>query len=52
MRKFLYATTATAIVLGLPYDMPVRVPVVKLDVKRFAALEGDYKTADGGMLKH
>ena len=40
----------TAIVLGLPYDLPVSGTVVKLDVTQIAALEGEYKTADGKTL--
>lgn len=40
----------TAIVLGLPYDLPVTGTVVKLDATQLAALEGEYKTADGKIL--
>jgi CubicO group peptidase (beta-lactamase class C family) len=40
----------TAIALGLPYDLPVRGTVVKLTDQQKAALEGEYKTADGKIL--
>ena len=40
----------TAIVLGLPYDMPVRGKVVKLSAEQLARLEGDYQMADGKRL--
>ena len=40
----------TAIVLGTPYDLPMRGRVVKLDAAQIARLEGDYETADGALL--
>lgn len=39
-----------AIVLGTPYDMPVRGKVIKLTVAQAEPLVGDYKMADGEML--
>lgn len=41
----------TAVVFGKPYDLPVRGAVAALDAAQFAALTGDYKTADGRVLK-
>jgi len=40
----------SSIVLGTPYDMPVRGKVIKLTAEQTAVLEGDYKTADGKLL--
>ena len=40
----------SAIVLGLPYDMPISGKVVKLTAEQAAKLEGDYKMADGAVL--
>lgn len=40
----------SAIVLGLPYDMPISGKVVKLSAEQIAKLEGDYKMADGTVL--
>lgn len=40
----------TAIVLGRPFDMPVRGEVVELDAGQIAALTGDYVTAEGKTL--
>ena len=39
-----------SIVLGTPYDMPVRGTVIKLTTEQIAALEGEYKMADGKIL--
>ena len=44
------ARDVTAIVLGKPYDMPVRGQVVSLSQEEFAKLEGEYKTPDGRQL--
>lgn len=41
----------TAVVFGKPYDLPVRGRLATLDAAQFAALVGDYKTADGKTLK-
>jgi CubicO group peptidase (beta-lactamase class C family) len=41
----------TAIVFGKPYDLPVRGKLATLTAEQFAALVGDYKTADGRILK-
>lgn len=40
----------SAIILGTPYDMPVRGNVIKLTAEQIAKLEGDYKMADGKLL--
>lgn len=40
----------TAIVLGTPYDLPVRGKVVSLTEQQIAQLVGDYKTAEGAIL--
>ena len=40
----------TAIVLGAPYDMPVRGHVTKLSEQQIAPLVGDYKMTDGKLL--
>lgn len=40
----------TAIVLGRPFDMPVRGEVVELNAGQIAALAGDYVTAEGKTL--
>lgn len=40
----------TAIMLGLPYDLPVRGTLVKLDAKQISALEGEYKAVGGRTL--
>jgi len=40
----------SSIVLGLPYDMPVRGKVVERDPAAMARLEGEYKMADGAIL--
>jgi CubicO group peptidase (beta-lactamase class C family) len=40
----------TAIVLGTPYDMPVRGKVISLTEPQIAQLVGDYKTTDGQVL--
>lgn len=40
----------TAIVLGKPYDLPVRGKVIKLTAEQIAKLEGDYKMTDGAVL--
>jgi CubicO group peptidase (beta-lactamase class C family) len=40
----------SAIVLGLPYDMPVSGKLVKLTAEQTVKLEGDYKMADGAVL--
>jgi hypothetical protein len=40
----------SAIVLGKPYDLPVRGTVVKLTPNQTAALTGEYKMADGRTL--
>lgn len=40
----------SSIVLGLPYDMPVRGRVVERDPTAMARLEGEYKMTDGAIL--
>ncbi|HVG33611.1 MAG TPA: serine hydrolase domain-containing protein [Pyrinomonadaceae bacterium] len=40
----------TAIVMGAPFDMPVRGQVVKLSLEQLSRLEGVYKMADGKLL--
>ncbi|MEP6945123.1 MAG: serine hydrolase domain-containing protein [Acidobacteriota bacterium] len=40
----------SAIVLGTPYDMPVRGKVIKLTSEQIGSLIGDYKMADGTLL--
>lgn len=40
----------SAIVLGTPYDLPVRGTVTKLMPEQVARLEGSYKMADGAVL--
>ncbi|MBV9959259.1 MAG: serine hydrolase [Acidobacteria bacterium] len=40
----------SAIVLGKPYDMPVRGTVIKLTPEQVARLEGTYKMSDGDVL--
>ncbi len=40
----------TSIVLGTPYDMPVRGKVIKLKAEQIGKLVGDYKTVDGKLL--
>lgn len=40
----------SAIILGKPYDMPVRGTVTKLTPEQISKLEGDYKTAEGMIL--
>lgn len=40
----------SAIVLGTPYDLPVRGKVVTLTEQQIAALVGEYKTAEGPLL--
>lgn len=42
--------TVSAIMLEKPFDMPVRGQVIKLTADQIAALEGDYKMADGKIL--
>lgn len=44
------ARDITAITLGTPYDMPVRGKVIKLSPQQIAALEGEYKMANGNSL--
>lgn len=44
------ARDVTAIVLGTPYDMPVRGTVVELTEAQVAPLVADYRTDDGSML--
>ena len=44
------ARDVTSILLGKPYDMPVRGKVVKLDEQQVAPLLGDYQMADGKTL--
>ena len=44
------ARDVSAIILGTPYDMPVRGKVLKLDSEQIAKLEGKYKMADGRIL--
>jgi len=44
------ARDVTAIVMGAPFDMPVRGQVVKLSPEQLARLEGVYKMADGKLL--
>ncbi len=44
------ARDVSAILLGTPYDMPVRGKVIKLDTEQIAKLEGKYKMADGKIL--
>lgn len=44
------ARDVTAIVLGTPYDMPVRGKVVQLAAAQTARLEGEYRMADGKRL--
>lgn len=44
------ARDVSAIVLGTPYDMPVRGKVVSLTEQQIAQLLGDYKTAEGPIL--
>ena len=39
-----------AMVLGLPYDMPITGKVTTLTAEQFAKLEGDYKMTDGAVL--
>ncbi|HRH41262.1 MAG TPA: serine hydrolase domain-containing protein [Pyrinomonadaceae bacterium] len=40
----------TSIILGTPFDMPVRGKVIKLSPEQIANLEGDYKMKDGRIL--
>lgn len=44
------ARDVSAIVLGAPYDLPVRGKVIKLTAEQIAKLEGDYRTSDGALL--
>ena len=44
------ARDISAIVLGTPYDMPIRGTVVKLTAGQIAKLEGTFKTTDGRLL--
>jgi len=44
------ARDVTAIVLGRPFDMPVRGDVVELNAAQIEALAGDYVTAEGKTL--
>ena len=44
------ARDLSAIVLGTPYDMPVRGNVIKLTPEQTATLVGEYKMADGKIL--
>lgn len=44
------ARDLTSILLGKPYDMPVRGKVVTLTEQQIAALVGEYQTADGKTL--
>jgi len=44
------ARDVSAIVLGTPYDPPVRGRVITLAAEQAAALEGDFKMADGKLL--
>jgi CubicO group peptidase (beta-lactamase class C family) len=44
------ARDVTAIVLGTPYDMPVRGTVVELTDAQLAPLVADYRNADGSVL--
>jgi CubicO group peptidase (beta-lactamase class C family) len=45
------ARDVTAIVLGTPYDPPVQGAVVSLTHEQIAALEGNYRMADGKLLE-
>lgn len=44
------ARDLSAIVLGTPYDLPVRGHVIRLTEAQISALLGDYKTAEGATL--
>lgn len=44
------ARDISAIVLGTPYDLPVRGKVITLTEQQIAALVGEYKTTEGALL--